>query len=571
MTRTKQTRKRKAQSPAAENHGPSKREKLSGSQQTTSGWDACLKVLCIENVPYNVFEGAIQRLVQAALPDMATKKNLGVHAMAQHMKDAGANETLVAKMKLACQREIITSFASVFAQYLESRDDLNLAYTALLDTVKRLSDFKVNERALAEAVFPRFRTGSDASQQPSSVSSEAEVNTQEPHVTKAGLAADDRSDPDTDGIATRTRSRKKEQSGRDKHALPVVTKELGTTASKADMRAKMDAIWESLPEADRRSWKACFKRLKNNDRSVLLRACDNGGGLDSQVMPTPQPAPLTSSGNVNDLVQQRPSGLETVLSIRPASGLNNEDFSEDSNDDQTDPEMEIVTEGHQPCQNPPKNVLNRTPYETPIVDLLWGSTTFTFEMRDQVHSKLMDEVNTRLPGKRRSKLRKSRLSQSLHKFLEEARGQPHADIRRELDARLQRWVAAKPSAFPELITEPFMFSYLQPAKAPLVDMICTSAVQLTTETKDVVLKLVEGGLKPHAGVSIDSVVDRETIRHFITSHMFAEMHNPAFRRALLERKLRQLALEHQRAFPELKDSSIVREWESITGKCWGRM
>ncbi|KAF2280745.1 uncharacterized protein EI97DRAFT_463200 [Westerdykella ornata] len=580
-----------------------------------SDWTFRVKVICADTAPdEEVFKEAVQGLIRICFPDTFLD-DLGLNVIEKHMREFNATEKRIQKMREVYSTEMIHRGSWMLAQNLDSPEKVQTLLSSVIAATNRLFGKKTDREVLDDMIeaFRRLRDSISSDDTDhlakggglSIPAADREASTVlETSEVVPAVADKAKNDENLEIKATTALSKKRHKSFKPWtwdidpenitaqdvqkhflsatdlfafHALPIAQASVGQNATKGAVRKEMSRRWTSLSKQDRKQWKTCLERLLKGDLSMLELTRPDTNGEDTRATPFPQSTSgtlLNTDKEDQNQYHRDESGTarshNDVERTRSASLIKVE----------KSPPVEIATPpkrssaDHKASTEP--NTLTPILSKTPIVDLLWGKTPIKDNEHKIVTRVVLRDLDRRVPfdqctfqifGGSWTVLTKNRLASYFRSILQNQKTTV-VQKRQKLEDKLILWVVMNISAFPELVSQPFLFTYMHPNETPVVDLLCGPDVNITHHRNDKIQILILNSLKERS-VNMAYKVTGQDIHQYLNSLGKDTTLSSELRRVLLERYLRQLALAHMSVFPDLKNSPLVKKWESVSGQRWG--
>lgn len=337
---------------------------------TSNDWVFRLKVLSSSHVDDDLLDQAVRGLVQICFPD-GFLEELGVDVVEAHMREEGAAQNNIDRMKPVFHDAMTRQMAWLLAKYLDTPEKLEEAVSALATASQQLHGDKLG----AETGEGEHNVASDASGEPS----EPELETPPKKLNKKSKASDQRRKPEKKRLESNedvimddsepeaeiqphcdlappetNRSKEKKVSTSWRwdinpaalpadnisnlfkktsdlfayHALPVVKHELGPGTERKAIRKRIEAILTDMPETQYEKWVESLQQLHNGDMSMLDRVSPDNISVQGDITRA-TPAPTTVQhrrGNRLQVYNERASreqqnASRPVVEQTPTHGL----------------------------------------------------------------------------------------------------------------------------------------------------------------------------------------------------------------------------------------------------------
>ncbi|KAF2109107.1 hypothetical protein BDV96DRAFT_605180 [Lophiotrema nucula] len=598
---------------------------------TPNDWDFRLKVTCMDNTPDELLKEAVQGLVKICFPNSFLKE-LGINVVEAHMREAGASDAAIAKMNNVFESEMIHRLAWMLAEYLDTPRKIEKGISTLASASNRLQGNKIDHRVLDQIIsgFTQLRDKIAADQRqhsreagdPSGAQTlahddlpgevdEASCEDQGPRAAPRIVAAMDRNHKvskswrwDVDKASIDAWSieacflRRSDLFAY--HALPIARREVGATAGRRKVQKRIQELLDDLTKEEIDIWKDCFTKLKNGDLSTLDRVHtgaehednpddDHRCSRETTVFP-PEKRPKR--------IKRAPVGSDIPNRIRIKTELDGDmDNTRQAPRNQagdvvdgivgataafrrlsTEQAVTASVAGRQRNRNRynPKNTHKPSPFGTPVVDLLWGKNPLEREYHKAFVDTVLKHLNELVPtpsittavyGGASKTLRKIGLVKTIEAAFTSSKFRASA-ARLEIEYELQNWVGSNPYSFPELAHESFFFAQMLPNITPIMDAIFPPnsgwpSSNMSQTEAELVRRLQTR--------SVDMTFQVPPKEKDVTTRINEILHSktaPHDKRYLLEKDLRVVAFAQRVSFPELKVSSLVRQWESLSKMKW---
>ncbi|KAF2810099.1 uncharacterized protein BDZ99DRAFT_304322 [Mytilinidion resinicola] len=279
------------------------------------------------------------------------------------------------------------------------------------------------------------------------------------------------------------------------HALPVVNEDMQSNTPYENLTAEIRRRWKELSEKERKSWVVSYKRLLSGDLDMLVLSKDSSS---PPARSTDEPRIRSTTGpNEHDGTKEVRVKREPNMDGAPSTSLPPLGASRSP----------ALATSHLDAARRPEAVGSRLDAprgpmserhqisETPVVDLIWGISELRREEAEIIAKTIQSRLSQRigkeisyvkLPSGNPYKLIRDNVGPRVMKLLN-AGGTFHPErCRKALEHDLQFWVAAKLTAFPELVKLPVMFSVIRLDTTPVTDLLFLNGPALTATSAEAV-------------------------------------------------------------------------------------
>ncbi|KAF1358002.1 hypothetical protein EJ07DRAFT_180179 [Lizonia empirigonia] len=525
------------------------------------------------NIATDVFKKAVQGLVKICFPQDVLEE-IGIEVVTQHMRNEGAPEENILKMTDIFRSEMIHRVTWMLAEYLDTPPKVEASVKSIVAASASLHGAKIGEDVLGHVLQSlRITPAADtieSDREASDPANESEANEAPVHATN-GAYGDEvdharKRGQDAGGDSDAPNSHDHGQlhlvrEGKEArvsaswrwdieegtllanmipnfkrvsdlfayHALPIAKQQLEPQAKRKEIRQKIEAMLAMLPPNDFEKWADSFQRLKSGEVTMLRKVSVDPSSV-GQRTGSAIPAPIVIRSDAERVAEHISSAVDPVDKSPRVNGARLPTAIKHEVEAETE-DAEVVSPGlTEPCHRS---------RHTPIVDLLWGPSTYTHLQRDDVAKKILDQLSARVSAKSVGIALFN--AKTVVQTLEELRTQltrgwslnpqkfNHNRSRAHLEPKLVPWVLANMSSFPSLHTEPALFAHLMPST----------------------------NRGPYGNQS----------HHYIINTLKANADDMT-KRGRIERWLRYIAFADRHKFSELRASPLVRTWERETGLKW---
>ncbi|KAF2876503.1 hypothetical protein BDV95DRAFT_602481 [Massariosphaeria phaeospora] len=344
------------------------------------------------------------------------------------------------------------------------------------------------------------------------------------------------------------------------HALPIAKQQLDPSATKKEIRGKIDAFLADMSETEHGKWEESFRKLRNGDAAMLDRiALDTPSNKRKAGMnPSPMsrskatehlrfPQSLASEGQCVNDHKNAGAGLADTPGAGHTRSLR---LKEETN--------------HENGHLPEASIGSARNEEA---DMTTDTTAFRHLSTEDVEPYI---PIPRLDGTTKIQT-KPQLKHALLKLLEkESCISSQVKLRKSFESQLLPWVVANHTSFAEFATHPFLFACMMPYITPATEVICGKDPLLAPSNSEDDMARILKALKRRgipSGFLVRSHHDILPMDQQLAK-LLRNVRSDVVKRTRLERLLRYVALAYRQEFPELKDCALVQTWERVSGLKW---
>ncbi|KAF2015973.1 hypothetical protein BU24DRAFT_480705 [Aaosphaeria arxii CBS 175.79] len=384
------------------------------------------------------------------------------------------------------------------------------------------------------------------------------------------------------------------------HAYPVIRRDLGDSASDSEILARIEMLLQEMSKAERQTWAHSLQKLYDGDLSMLKRVSARVSFIEGRATPF---APMNNTDRENQLeisgrgIDHMQSAIEnqrnnTANIGHPPAGLgeynpnsrlvNIKEENEQINKrgvtsvptNQREALLEQPSAFNDARLNQTPNLLC-SPDLLPIQCLLFCDWDSRSQNRTELSHVLVHELDKRVQATsfefsnmkgRKGCFNKAKL-ESIIQTSKEPITSPR--WRLQLENFFVPWVVTHPDAFPELVTDHFIFVHFLPFDTPITDLVFGLDLRSRFPTKAAAIQHVQAGLTARK-VSEESRFASgghllwphilECLRLYDTRGLPPWVH--------IDRALRYFVFQNRKLFPEIKNFALVKDWEKFTGSTW---
>ncbi|KAH7402173.1 hypothetical protein DE146DRAFT_787890 [Phaeosphaeria sp. MPI-PUGE-AT-0046c] len=569
------------------------------------------------NLSDDIFKKAVQGLVKICLPE-GILEELGIDLLAQYMRQENAPEENITRMRSVSSSEMIICISRMLAGYLDTPEKIKSVLLSVIESSTALqteagtkvfrdvmsslksqpstADIKSNLSRISNVL----RQDNDYDKEVEEMIVDAEEpnanNVPRPPRTNRNVSVNKRvsSSWRWDFEAKNTSAEaikdafKRPSDLFAYHALPLAKDLLTAHATRMDVRRKVQDMLDETPDSVYRGWVDSFIRLQDGDETMLVR-----------IPPEPEiykrtavtPAPVIGQGQSTNVLPSRRNRKKHAV----ATQLQETYVLDDEN---------VKREGHATTLNrpaidrqvteqqalgstliaasPSALAVQRTIYDilssTPVVDLLWGRSSFIRVARADIVLKIEEQLQHRISAHSIKTSTHDGKVKIVYQEMLRARllgkcglivGKTEKRIRLRMEHDLQPWVVAHPAGFPELLAEPFLFTSMLPLLTPVLDILCATSTSMTTAN---IPHVEEGILAALSSRGVDKYSIYGNSSKPLAGQIRGILSDPKLsatgKRPCLEKLVRNIAYFHRGSFPELKTSKLVKSWKRTSGLEW---
>ncbi|KAL6709792.1 hypothetical protein ACN47E_001221 [Coniothyrium glycines] len=413
------------------------------------------------------------------------------------------------------------------------------------------------------------------------------------------------------------------------HALPIARASLEATATRKQIRREIQAMLNNMTWSEYLKWKESFHKFHAGDRMMLIRT--ESKPSDKRLVLATTPAPIEirvgDSRTIEEATNQHEQRARNTrrVSIQPQSNIimkfesnaNHNGVAASANnrssqDDITaataafrhlsteEPELPPSSTTNGPSARNRANLISENASSgvglvgsslkdgrpapndevgTPIMDLLLGPVSLRYRTGTDIADTLMAQLNKRvqlmsvttqmIDGGARV-MTKAALQSQLRALKPSSARFGSARFKKVIEDKLVPWVVAQPSAFPELLSQSFLFANMMPMITPVLDVLIDSRSPMTTRNALAVRTELFGALYKRGFLPTHPIGDislQNTVNNILGYPRSSEI----AKRGQLEKRLRVVVHANRSRFSDLKSSTLVKTWERETGLSWLRL